>query len=629
MESVGGYRLVRRLGRGGRADVHLGVPLPGPESTAFDDLVRGAAPAAVPGDGVPVAPASGAAPAVALPTGTVDASVAIKTFHPATSRASVGREIAALTRLAAPHLLRLVDLALDTRGTEVLVLPRLSTHGLSGLLVDRDALDPGEVVTVLAPLAAAVDAMHHAGVAHGDIRAARVLFDATGAPVLIGFGHAAVFGEASIPGGPPPLTPIERRRCPEMRRDLDDLAAVARMLLDHTGADGSGIGEWVADTDAAEQGRSFLEELQERLFDWAPAEPVRIGATEQPYGTAAGPLPIRTAGRSAPAVAASPEAASVVAPRRERPRREGARREVVREERARPEEAGRDRDVGGSTRRTFRTGPSRGARPSAPSADVSERGRRASPYARAELPVWAVALLPEWLTAAWSDRAERRRAPSPLDALRRFLAPVRPPVWWAAGTVGALLVAALVLVPDGDGSGAGDGDARGAAEAARPPVSVDGGEAPYPTDGPAAYPSQEESAVTPSGAPSSDAEAAPEDDDAALKGDDPVTAGEALMTRRDGCLRDRSAACLAGVDQPGSAALEADLHRIRSGAPATARPGDGPYVLVEELGASAILAVPPPADAAGTAASDPVTVLLMRGEDGWRIRDVIQGGTVP
>jgi len=103
--------------------------------------------------------------------------------------------------------------------------------------------------------------------------------------------------------------------------------------------------------------------------------------------------------------------------------------------------------------------------------------------------------------------------------------------------------------------------------------------------------------------------------------DDPVAATTALMTARDRCLSSLSLRCLDQVDEPGSSALEADQAAIRAVQQGGELPDpgagtdDGPPVLIERLGDSALVQV-------GGAASAS-SLLLVKGGEGWRIRDVI------
>lgn len=109
-----------------------------------------------------------------------------------------------------------------------------------------------------------------------------------------------------------------------------------------------------------------------------------------------------------------------------------------------------------------------------------------------------------------------------------------------------------------------------------------------------------------------------------ILGDEPVTAGVALLLARAECIRTSSILCLDGVDQQGSAAIEADAYRIRiaqEGGVGSSEPlitGIVPTV-VERLGDSALLSI--------DRADVPIaSLLLVRTEQGWRIRDLVFSG---
>ncbi len=125
----------------------------------------------------------------------------------------------------------------------------------------------------------------------------------------------------------------------------------------------------------------------------------------------------------------------------------------------------------------------------------------------------------------------------------------------------------------------------------------------------------------------------------ALTGDDPIAAVSVLLALRAECFSTESVLCLDAVDHEGSAILEADQWAIRR---AQQGEGDGVPIaiagatLVERVGAAAILeaSMVPPPDAPDAAEGDPdasavpatpVTILLIRAEEGWRLRDLIPG----
>jgi hypothetical protein len=103
----------------------------------------------------------------------------------------------------------------------------------------------------------------------------------------------------------------------------------------------------------------------------------------------------------------------------------------------------------------------------------------------------------------------------------------------------------------------------------------------------------------------------------ARNGDDPVTAASTLLSMRDACLDgedSEEAGCLADVDARGSPRAAAD-------AAGTARslPEDPALRLVQRLGSAAIIEV------SGAPESAPASLLMVRSEAGWRLRDVFEG----
>lgn len=234
-ETLAGFRLVRKLGSGSRAEVFLGHAGTGSPRTA-----------------------------------------AIKVFHTSTTSESIAAEVRALSAASHAHTVALRDLSTGEDGRPVLVLERLELGSLGHLLTTRATLSAGEAVTVLAPLAAAVGAIHGSGVAHGRITAARVLFRESGAPVLCGFGHATS-GEEGV------------------EADNRALALLAEGVLERVDGTGS-LRDWLASL--VRFPRGFSEQLSARVFDLAAAEPVRFDA--DPVGTEL--VPARALGARSPVI---------------------------------------------------------------------------------------------------------------------------------------------------------------------------------------------------------------------------------------------------------------------------------------------------------------------------------------
>jgi Protein kinase domain len=201
--------------------------------------------------------------------------------------------------------------------------------------------------------------------------------------------------------------------------------------------------------------------------------------------------------------------------------------------------------------------------------------------------------IPEPITEMILGLIAGRSAESPSRSWRsRFTAalrPVRKPVWIMAGAVAIALVAFTAVLPA---------------------VQPAGMSSPSETASEAGHVDQQPSAAQPV--------------DPAIIGDDPIAAGEALLGARAQCFAANSVLCLDGVDQADSSALESDSYRLRlqqaggivdqSFALAEA-PN---LLLVERLGDTALLSTGPSQESS----SSPLSILVILGEDGWRIRDL-------
>lgn len=477
-------------------------------------------------------------------------TAAIKVYRPTTTLHSIDAEIEALARASSPHLLRLEDLATGPDGRPVLVLALLQSASAAQLLLNRGEISAGEAVTLLAPLAEAVAELHRVGVAHGRLRLGSISFDFRGAPVIRGFGDATLVGPMPTEEHASSLTPAQLSDAPAIRRDVSDLTAIVRTVLESTPPSRSAneFLEWMREAERADGPDRYPHDLRDRLFDLASPEPISFEARRPTLPAGSRTVPGGRATRSARMV-----------------RHQGF--EV----------------------------------------------RRGS--------AWLSALpLPEWI----ADRiTESMPAPAAVaNSIRTFLAPVRKPVWLAAGAVAVSLLLSLLLLPSDRVATDPEGERRPAAPDRLLPTAKTGG-AQHPEEGRAP--------------PYSDSSAGI----AAISGDDPVEAAVALLARRSVCIADRSVICLDRSHQQGSAAWDADGHLIRrmqegKTSDDAALP-DGRPSLVERMGNSALLALglgPTESAATATGAKDvdisvppPVTMLLVKGEDGWRIRDLIVGGS--
>ncbi|MET0976589.1 MAG: hypothetical protein ABWX82_13065 [Leifsonia sp.] len=193
--------------------------------------------------------------------------------------------------------------------------------------------------------------------------------------------------------------------------------------------------------------------------------------------------------------------------------------------------------------------------------------------------------------AGLADLPWRSRA---LDGLRTVISRHRVATVAALGVATVIVGAVMLLLPSADGGdGADDGQQRAAESDVGPAPSAARAEEPSTTAAP----------------------------DAAVSGDDPVAAALSLIVARETCLRRGSADCLHLVDEIGSPMTDADAAALRNGSDPPAIPVPSTITLVERVGDAAIVLV---SDEAG-AETPPAPLLLMKGEAGWRLREVFEG----
>ena len=197
---VGDFQVVRAVGRGGTAGVHLGRRL---------------------SDG---------------------AAVAMK-IVPAARAGTLRREATLAAAIDHSHIPAVLDVVSDGEWA-ALVTEFLPGGSLAGLLRRRGRLSPGETLTVLLPLAAVLAVAHERELVHGDVSTGNVLFDAAGRPLLADLGAARA---AADMGGPVALTPadvapeVARGAPPTPAADLFGLGSVALACL-------TGRSAWPAQT---------------------------------------------------------------------------------------------------------------------------------------------------------------------------------------------------------------------------------------------------------------------------------------------------------------------------------------------------------------------------------------------
>lgn len=134
-------------------------------------------------------------------------AVALKVVRPAGGDVSAAlAEAGLLAALRHPHVVHLYDvLPVPAGGSgrtdQVVLVTQLAAGGsLAQVLTRRRLLSPGELVTVLHPVASALADLHGGGVVHGDLSPGNILFRSDGMPLLADLGTARVVGEHLLRG---------------------------------------------------------------------------------------------------------------------------------------------------------------------------------------------------------------------------------------------------------------------------------------------------------------------------------------------------------------------------------------------------------------------------------------------
>jgi hypothetical protein len=498
-------------------------------------------------------------------------TVAVK-IVPAEMRARGDAEVLALQAVASEHVVRLLDVATLADGALCLVQSLCSRGTAAALIARRRSLAPAEVVTLVASVLRGLGDLHDAGLTHGALDLTHVLIDASGRPVLAGLGSARSTDVEPDPGGEDEED--DRRGRDPVAFDLVRVARIASALRDAECrglASAEAWGAWLALLDASAHGEEDLtaHDLADRLLDVAEASPL---------ADVGDPDDARAADecRISRSRALGPPEGDVARPQ--------------------PDPA-----------RLRRASRMRGGRP-------DRRGRRGS---RTPARRHRAARVPAARRAVRVVQATR-------GAVQREVRRVRPRVWAFGGAALVLVAAAALALPtlSGPAHGAPGADAMSATPAAR----TDGREEATSVD----------AAADASGGGARDAQvartadpAATAADSAAVASTDPDAAAAVLLRLRADCLRRADADCLGGVDQPGSPAEDADRTTIRT------RRVDGPRLPdlheadhlepAQRMGDTALIALRPAEDAGGppTPERRPASLLVVRGEAGWRIRDLM------
>ena len=113
---------------------------------------------------------------------------------PGDAAEALAHEVALLSRLADEHVVRLHRVVETADGGHALVLEYAAGGNLGTLVVARGPLDPGEVSTLVVPLAQTLERLHARGLVHGDLSPGNVLLAADGRPLLSDLGVSRVLG---------------------------------------------------------------------------------------------------------------------------------------------------------------------------------------------------------------------------------------------------------------------------------------------------------------------------------------------------------------------------------------------------------------------------------------------------
>jgi hypothetical protein len=130
--------------------------------------------------------------------GVDDLAVKVVPVPPGADQDDLAFELSALSmaRGAGEHLVRVLDVVpvVDPGPAVAVVMERLRHGTLTSLVRSRGHLLPGEVVTLLTPVATTLAVLHDSAVVHGDLSPSNVGLDSRGRPMILDLGVAAVIG---------------------------------------------------------------------------------------------------------------------------------------------------------------------------------------------------------------------------------------------------------------------------------------------------------------------------------------------------------------------------------------------------------------------------------------------------
>ncbi|WP_192498731.1 serine/threonine-protein kinase [Ornithinimicrobium pratense] len=234
--------------------------------------------------------------------------VAVKVVAPLDGRVGEAlQEAGLLARVRHQHVVHLYDVLplRDADPPAVALVTQLAGGGsLAQVLASRRLLSPGELVTVLQPVAAALADLHQMGVVHGDLSTGNIVFREDGMPLLADLGTARIVGEHRLRGvgtgaGDGMVAPEVIEGFPATREsDVYQLGALARLTLTGQvpgpGFDRQPLAQVAPDLPellvdlvhrcmaGAPEDRPDAEELAVALHAVAPPEPVEVAPDADP-----------------------------------------------------------------------------------------------------------------------------------------------------------------------------------------------------------------------------------------------------------------------------------------------------------------------------------------------------------
>ncbi|MFW5474768.1 serine/threonine-protein kinase [Knoellia sp. CPCC 206450] len=248
----------------------------------------------VPGYAVTGLLGRGASGSVWSATSEAGTDVAIKVVPVADADDSLV-ELAVLGRIRDSHLVRLHEALALPSGEVALVLDLLSGGTVGSLVRTRGHLSPGELVTVLSPVASTLARLHGCGVVHGDLSPDNILLDHDGRPFVADLGVAGLVGGRTdeVWGTEGFVAPeVLAGQRPSAAADVHALGALAWFCLTGSPPGPAGMRGRLADqapgvpdalADAIEgalrtsaQDRPDADELALALFDSVAAQPLEL-----------------------------------------------------------------------------------------------------------------------------------------------------------------------------------------------------------------------------------------------------------------------------------------------------------------------------------------------------------------